>query len=68
VGADVGVAGAFEDGPQGVIVSVSGVKLDSVQVGSFVDVAGDLLGQGARSGVFEDGGVEVVESELLGAV
>jgi hypothetical protein len=68
VGADVGVAGTFEERPQGVIVSVPGVKLDSGQVGNSVDVAGDLLGQGAGPGVFEDGGVEVVEPELLGAV
>ena len=67
-GADVGVAGAFEDGPQDVVVPVSGAELDSVQVRGFVDVGGDFLGQDPRLRVLEGGGVEIDESEFVGAV
>ncbi len=61
-GTDVGVAGAFEYGPQDVVVPVS--ELDSVQVGGLVDVGCDFLGQDPGPGGFQGGGVEVVEADL----
>ena len=63
--AEVGIFGAFEDGPQDVVITVSGEEPHSVEFGGLVDVGGHVLGQAAGSRVFEGGRVQVLQPQLL---